>query len=73
MLRTELGINIDGCIILQLDKNSVSYNEFVLDFTNPEHLAFINTCERAFLSLVYAFYNINIVDNAYNNLHLGET
>ena len=50
----ELGIDINGTIILQLNKNSVSYNEYMLDFNNNDHLNFINHCERCFLSLVYS-------------------
>lgn len=68
MLRTILGIEVDGCIILQLSKDSISYNEYVLDFSNPNHLQFMNECERAFFSLVYAYYNINIIENAYDQL-----
>lgn len=68
MLRMMLGIEIDGCIVLQLSKDTISYNEHVLSFNNPNHLKFINECERAFLSLVYAYYNINIVENSYNKL-----
>lgn len=69
MLRNELGIEIDGCIILQLSKNSVSYNEFVLNFTNPDHLKYINDCEYTFLSLVNSYYNIINIENAYKNLN----
>lgn len=69
MLRTELGIEIDGCIILQLAKESVSYNEFVLNFNNPDHLKFINDCEMAFLSLVFAYYNIIKVEEDYKTLN----
>lgn len=68
MLRTQLGINIDGCIILQLNKENVSYNEYVLNFDTPYHLDFINLCENTFLSLTYAYYNITAVESAYNNL-----
>ena len=38
-------IDINGIIILQLNKNNVSYNEYVLDFNNNDHLNFINHCE----------------------------
>lgn len=68
MLRTELGIEIDGCIILQLAKETVSYNEFVLNFDNPNHLKFINDCEIAFLSLVFAYYNISKIETDYKAL-----
>lgn len=69
MLRTELGIEIDGCIILQLAKETVSYNEFVLNFSNPEHLKFMNDCEMAFLSIVFAYYNITKIESNYNTLN----
>lgn len=69
MLRTELGIEIDGCIILQLSKYSISYNEFVLNFDIQEHLKYINDCEMAFLSIVFAYYNIFKIENGYKNLN----
>ena len=65
MLRNELGIEIDGCIVLQLSKTDVSYNEFVMNFSIPEHLEFMNYCERAFMSLVYAYYNISFIESQY--------
>lgn len=69
MLRTELGIEIDGCIILQLAKDSVSYNEFVLNFDNPNHLKYMNDCEMAFLAIVFAYYNITKVEEGYKTLN----
>lgn len=68
MLREVLGIEIDGCIILQLSKTSIAYNEYVLNFDKPEELQFINDCENAFLSLVYAYYNIMKIENDFKNL-----
>lgn len=68
MLRTVLGINIDGAIILQFSKTSISYNEYVLNFNNPMHLDFINRCEQTFLSLVYAYYNLVYIETAYKKL-----
>ena len=69
MLRTELGIEIDGCIILQLAKETISYNEYVLNFDNIDHLNYMNDCEMAFLSLVFSYYNINKIENGYKNLN----
>ena len=69
MLKTELGIEIDGCIILQLAKDTISYNEFVLNFSNPDHLNYINNCEMAFLSIVFAYYNISKIEAGYKNLN----
>lgn len=69
ILRNELNIEIDGCIILQLSKNNISYNEYVLNFDNPDHLKFINECETTFLSLVYAYYNIENIEYKYKLLN----
>lgn len=68
MLRTQLDIEVDGCIILQLSKTECAYNEYVLDFSNPTHLEFINNCERTFLSLTYAYDNLMILEKQYNSL-----
>ena len=68
MLRTLLGLEIDGCIVLQLSKNEVAYNEYVLNFDNEYQVDFANKCEQCFLSLVYAYYNLYNVEQAYSNL-----
>lgn len=68
MLRIIEGIIIDGVIVLQLDKEEVGFKEFVLDFSNPDHLNFINQCENTFLSLVYAFYNLEEVRINFNSI-----
>ena len=66
MLRVVEGIEIDGVIVLQLDKDYPGFNEYLLDFSNYEHLDFINHCETTFLSLVYGFFNINKAEAMYN-------
>ena len=71
ILKNELGIDVDGCIILQLSKNDISYNEYVLNFCIPEHLKYINDCELAFLSMVFSYYNINNIENEFNNIAWG--
>lgn len=68
MLRIVEGINIDGVIVLQLDKDSPGFNEYILDFANIEHLNFIDHCERTFLSLVYGFVNIKYSEMLFNNI-----
>ena len=62
------GINIDGAIILQLNKSDVGFNEYFMNFDNPEHLQYINECEQAFLSLVYAYYNVSNVEKKFNEI-----
>ena len=61
MLRELLNIEIDGCIILQLSKSNIAYNEYVLNFDNPNELKYINDCEQAFMAMVYSYYNINCI------------
>lgn len=65
MLYITKGINIDGCIILQLNKESDIYQEYVLDFTVDSHYAFIEDCARCFLSLVYSYYNLIYIQQQY--------
>lgn len=58
MLYNTKGINIDGCIILHLDKNTPSFDEYILHFDDIDHLNFINRCTDTFFSMVYQYYNI---------------
>lgn len=68
MLKVEEGIDIDGVIILQLDKDQPGFNEYLLTFQIPEHKMFMDQCLLTFLSLVYSFYNLNKSDIMYNNI-----
>ena len=68
MLRVVEGINVDGVIVLQLDKSEPGFNEYILNFDNPEHLSFIEQCERTFLSLTYGFVNIKYSEMLFNNI-----
>lgn len=65
MLKVVEGINIDGVVVLQLDKEYVGFNEYLLMFNNPEHLKFMNQCLNTFLSLVYAYYNVRYTEEMY--------
>lgn len=56
----------DGIIILKLSKTSVSFEEKILDFSRYADLDFINDCDKCFLSLVYSYYNRNIIQNKYS-------
>ncbi len=69
MLRVVMGIEIDGCIILQLSKTDISYNECVLNFDNPYDIQYMNDCELAFFSLVFAYYNIANVEEGFKKLN----
>lgn len=65
-------IEVDGCIILMLDKNEATFTEKVLDFSIPEHIQFMNNCEECFLSLVYSYYTRSIVQTQFNNIFGGK-
>ena len=69
MLRSELNIFPDGCIILQLSKNDIGYNEYSLDLHNPADRQFMDNCEQTFLSMVYYFYNLCMIENQFNALN----
>lgn len=58
MLRVVEGIEIDGVIVLQMNKTEPGFNEYLLNFSIQDHLEFINHCENTFLSLVYGYFNI---------------
>lgn len=60
--------NIEGVIVLQLDKKNPGFNEYLLDFKIPEHYQFMEYCSQAFFSLVFAYYNIKRVENEYNKI-----
>lgn len=68
MLRILEGIDVDGVIVLQLDKDEPGFNEYLLDFSNINHLEFIKHCEATFLSLVCGFYNINKAEIMYKTI-----
>lgn len=67
MLREE-GIDIDGCLVLMLNKNKVSYNELFLDFSIMDHLKYIEECEKTFLTLVQGYFQRIYIENRFNNL-----
>lgn len=62
------GINLDGAVILQLDKKDIFYSEYVLNFDNQEHNDFINLCTNGFLSLVYAYNNRVLIEKQYKEI-----
>lgn len=62
------GIFVDGTIILQLSKESDTFNEYTIDLSIPGHFTFMENCTRAFLSLVYAYYNVAQVRSQFKTL-----
>ena len=61
-------IQLDGCAILHINKKIPSCSEYMLDFKDPANLAFINQCETAFISMLYAYYNNYAVHLAFNEI-----
>lgn len=55
MIFINKGINIDGAIILQLDKNEIAFEEYLLDFSNEQHRQYFDHCLNTFFSLVYSY------------------
>lgn len=53
-------VNIEGAIILQFDKQESNFTEFSLTFSNPDDYEFIENCYRAFMGLVYTYYNAKL-------------
>lgn len=66
------GTHVDGCIILLLDKKKCVFTEYILNFSDINHLAFINQCQETFLSLVYAYYNRINTENMYQDIFGGK-
>lgn len=71
MLRKQFNIEIDGCIILMLDKKICKFTEMFLNFQVSEHLEYINQCENTFISLVFAYYQKLKAQQMYNNIEFG--
>lgn len=68
MLR-EIGIEVDGCLILQLDKTNIEYHEYVLDLANNEkHRKFFQNCIDEFLLLAAAYYGRLNIQREYKEL-----
>jgi len=67
------GIKIDGVIVLQLYKDEVGFNEYILDFNNLNHLAFINECTNTFFSLLYGYYNIHKIESLFREIYGDNT
>ena len=68
ILRKEERIDINGAIVLQLDKTTPGFNEYLLDFSIKSHLEFMDHCEQTFLSLVYAYYNLSKAESDFKKL-----
>lgn len=68
ILKNYYGIDIYGCGIIKLEKKYIEFSECIIDKSNPEFDSFMDSCERSFLSLVYAYFSKSHVEFIYNNL-----
>ena len=68
VLREKKNINIDGVLILQLNKYQPKYKEYILDLSIPEHKEYFNLCERTFESILYSYYHIHYLEENFNDL-----
>lgn len=62
------GIQIDGCIVLQLCKEEVGFTEYILLFEDPMHASFMDECTETFLALVYAYYRTRRTKDIYSTI-----
>lgn len=53
-------ISLEGCLILQFDKQEPKFIEYPLTFSNPDEYEFIENCYRAFMGVVYTYYNAKL-------------
>ena len=68
MLYKTKGINLNGCIVLQVNKNEPGFNEYLLDFNNISHYQFIEHCTVTFLNLALSYYNIYKAESLYKQI-----
>jgi hypothetical protein len=68
MLKLLKGIDINLCIILQLDKRQVLYTEYVIDLAIPEMSEFMDWCLYTFMTLVNGYYSILYSEQLYNQI-----
>lgn len=61
-------INIDGCLILMLDKENYSFTEYILDLSNELHYKFFNDCKDAFMSIVLAYNERLNIQSQFNDI-----
>lgn len=61
-------INLEGCLILQFNKEEPKFREYSLTFSNPYEYEFIENCYRAFMGLVYTYYNVKLCQRQFGKI-----
>lgn len=69
-LRLLYSIDVDGCIVLRLDKYRANSfpEEMMIDLSDPTMAQFMNECEIMFMDLVSAYYNRLYVERYYMSI-----
>jgi len=68
----ERDIKIDGIIVLQVSKESIGYNEYILYSDNPLHAEYMNSCVQTFRGLVYSYYGRLHLEQEANNINFKQ-
>lgn len=68
MLKNLYNFSINGCMILQLNKDNISYEEYLLDLCNDRNNLFMNNCEKTYLSLVFSYINRIKIENDFSTI-----
>ena len=59
----EMNINIDGCILLQLNKRSKTYNEVMLFMDNITDAEYMRRCDAMFMTLAYGYHQRQAIED----------
>lgn len=68
MLKNLYNFSINGCMILQLNKDNISYEEYLLDLCSDRNNLFMNNCEKTYLSLVFSYINRIKIENDFSTI-----
>lgn len=61
-------ISLEGCLVLQFNKESPQFKEYSLTFSNPVEYEFIENCFKSFMGLVYTYYNVKLCQRQFGVL-----
>lgn len=68
ILKRLYNIEVDGCILLMLNKQSSDFREIMYYLHNEDNILYFDYCQECFFSLVYAYYCRKRVEYYYNEM-----
>lgn len=68
MLKKILNIEVDGCLVLMLSKDDISFREYIIDLSDLSKKKFMSNCEETFFALTYAYYKRYEIENLYKEM-----